>query len=848
MFKKLQQQLAAKREAGKAGPFSGKQLSVGSRVVKVDRLLGEGGFATIYRCTDVESGETFALKHFILTGYPEAERDAATEVGVMERLAGCPDVVRLHEAAFGGPSGGPPTAAFVLMDYCPETLVGWAQSRAWQLDDAQLLAVALPVARAVAAMHSLQPPLAHRDLKAENVLLGAHGGWVLCDFGSASGRHGVLESARDIALEEEVVRKYTTPAYRAPELYDLYAREYIGPPVDVWALGVLLYLLAWGRLPFEGEAKLQVLNGRYSMPDGRPPALRALIKDCLTVSPLQRPTMQQVVARLEALAPEDMQQAPASSTPVQAAAAPAAGAAAAVAESSGERQPLHERVPSQGWADFSSDSPAGLSSPGSGSHSRRHSGSLASWATFSPKRAAEVVAGAAGAVAAGAGSFWSSFGEQAPSEPSEPLVAPAEEDEVQALSSEVEALSSRQVARPPAQWPAHQPAAPAPKPAGAAEVSPLSAGLARMTLGGSAATPAPAPPQVATPAASTLRPPPPAASAAARAARPGSERGSMGSDAEMLREHCRVLEQLMEEKNEEVAQLRCVVQQQAAEIASLRQRLQRAEQAPSQQQQQHRPAGSTAASAAPAATPLAAGAPSSTPASSRMGQDVRVQVPGSSDSWVSFSAGGGGEAPTPTLLQPAAATASVRGSSRRQGSSSGSALDCTPASGSAAQAPAVEEALRSKLNLSSASLSGMMGPRSSAGLGSTFKDDQQRQPPMRSGGSGAALSSALSGGGSSASVSSVAGGAPLRSYPVQMTPDVGSSRSAPTSAQPSPLRGTNLAAASAAGNGSMSPPPGSPHHSRPGSSLSGRSLSPVKHRRTLTAPSGDLFQDLDPLH
>ena len=49
------------------------------------------------------------------------------------------------------------------------------------------------------------------------------------------------------------------------QLYDLYAREYVGLPVDIWALGVLLYLLCFGRLPFEGEAKLQV---RLELPAG----------------------------------------------------------------------------------------------------------------------------------------------------------------------------------------------------------------------------------------------------------------------------------------------------------------------------------------------------------------------------------------------------------------------------------------------------------------------------------------------------------------------------------------------------------------------------------------------------
>ena len=59
-----------------------------------------------------------------------------------------------------------------------------------------------------------------RDLKAENVLLHQQGHWVLCDFGSTTTFAGVYESTNAIMAAEEIIRKYTTPAYRAPEVCD----------------------------------------------------------------------------------------------------------------------------------------------------------------------------------------------------------------------------------------------------------------------------------------------------------------------------------------------------------------------------------------------------------------------------------------------------------------------------------------------------------------------------------------------------------------------------------------------------------------------------------------------------
>lgn len=79
-------------------------------------------------------------------------------------------------------------------------------------------------------------------------------------------------------------------------MWDLYAREFIGTKVDIWALGCLFYLLCFGRLPFEGEAKLQILNGRYEIPPGTPASIRELLEGMLTINVARRWDIGQVRA------------------------------------------------------------------------------------------------------------------------------------------------------------------------------------------------------------------------------------------------------------------------------------------------------------------------------------------------------------------------------------------------------------------------------------------------------------------------------------------------------------------------------------------------------------------------
>ncbi|KAK4797300.1 hypothetical protein SAY86_029626 [Trapa natans] len=112
-----------------------------------------------------------------------------------------------------------------------------------------------------------------------------------------------------MGIEEDNIRKHTTPAYRAPEMWDLYRRELINEKVDIWALGCLLFRICYLKSAFDGDSKLQILNGNYRIPDlpKYSSFITDLIRELLQASPDARPDITQVWFRVNEQLPLNLQ-------------------------------------------------------------------------------------------------------------------------------------------------------------------------------------------------------------------------------------------------------------------------------------------------------------------------------------------------------------------------------------------------------------------------------------------------------------------------------------------------------------------------------------------------------------
>ncbi|KAI7734547.1 hypothetical protein M8C21_025075 [Ambrosia artemisiifolia] len=280
--------------------LEGRMIDIGNLKIHVRHVIAEGGFSCVYLAQDALNGsKQYALKHMICNDEESLEL-VRKEISVMKSLQGHPNVVML--CAHSILDMGRTKEALLVMEYCDKSLVNVLESRgAGFFEEKQILLMFRDICNAVFAMHCQSPPIAHRDLKAENLLVGPDGLWKLCDFGSTSTNHKRFERPEEMGIEEDNIRKHTTPAYRSPEMWDLLLREVISEKVDIWALGCLLFRICYFKSAFDGESKLQVLNGNYRIPESPKysSSITDLIRDMLQSSPDSRPDITQARALLD---------------------------------------------------------------------------------------------------------------------------------------------------------------------------------------------------------------------------------------------------------------------------------------------------------------------------------------------------------------------------------------------------------------------------------------------------------------------------------------------------------------------------------------------------------------------
>ncbi|MBK6518726.1 MAG: protein kinase [Polyangiaceae bacterium] len=220
-------------------------------------LVGSGGMGTVYRARDHELDEIVALKvlRAEVVG-PAALERFRREVKLARRVSH-KNVARVFE--FGEHEG----RRFFTMELVEGESLRATLDRRGPPSVARVVEIGATLARALTAAHDVG--VVHRDLKPDNVLVGADDRLAITDFGIAA--------SLDAAQKGHITSQFLgTPHYMAPEQVD--SRSAIDARTDVYALGAVLYELLTGQPPFDGETALAVAVARLMESPKDPRALR----------------------------------------------------------------------------------------------------------------------------------------------------------------------------------------------------------------------------------------------------------------------------------------------------------------------------------------------------------------------------------------------------------------------------------------------------------------------------------------------------------------------------------------------------------------------------------------------
>ncbi|XP_063230133.1 serine/threonine-protein kinase SIK2-like [Bacillus rossius redtenbacheri] len=238
----------------------------------IERTIGKGNFAVVklarHRITKTE----VAIKII-----DKSQLDAANlqkvhrEVDIMKQLDH-PHIIKLYQVM------ETKNMIYIVSEYASQGEIFDYIARYGRMSEGAARRKFWQILSAVEYCHNRR--VVHRDLKAENLLLDANMNIKIADFGFSN----------YYTPGEQLATWCGSPPYAAPEVFE--GKKYTGPEIDVWSLGVVLYVLVCGALPFDGSTlqslRDRVLSGRFRIPYFMSSDCESLIRKMLVLDPAKR--------------------------------------------------------------------------------------------------------------------------------------------------------------------------------------------------------------------------------------------------------------------------------------------------------------------------------------------------------------------------------------------------------------------------------------------------------------------------------------------------------------------------------------------------------------------------------